>query len=785
MLPEMRTDAGPRSAEGEVGDEAGAERRWRLGLTLVFVLALVARSLGFERIFLDDGQLAFAAGDAFYHARRALHSFQYFPDLLLFDPCINYPDGARVPHPPLLDWGTAGLARLLGDTRATFERTAAWTPALLGSLAILPIAALGRRLRSAGTGLGAAAIYALLPISINYGQVGNFDHHAPAGLIGACLLLLYSMALEPDRRGRALAAPAAWLVVARLGMLLSWHGSLLYLLPGEAALVLAGALRRRPDALAAQAIGSGATAMLALPLVILLNAGMPPRDLAFSASTFSLLHVLVFAACAIVCIAQRALDERLQPANVARSALGLGAISAAVAILTLALPGVWSGILPALSFLGANDGYTERVVEQLPLFFSGGELGISAAHAHMGLFAWLVPVVPFAYALQIGRDESSRAADPRGLFLAAWSLLFGYLAYQQVRYAHDYAPAGVIGFALLLGAAAERVSERPGWPLGRAVTASAFGLLCLLPALVLHHAPVARLSWQSIRGDLADVDTALLSIGGTQVRFAQALASVTPETGACSGPEGGTPEYGVLAHVGLGHVLHYTASRATPADPFGPYIGREHFESVARFMSSEDEAEALSIAEALRTHWIATAAEVIPQAPRSMAERLHDADGSARDGLPHLAHFRLVWEGPAGGTPMAVIFGATPDAAAPYKLFEIVPGASIEVPAAPGTPVAVEVPLETPIGRRLRHRAEAVADADGLARVRVPHASGRSSSTEVAGDRVRALGPHVVKAGERRWRVRVPESAVRRGGVVRLSDRPASPASATPDGNPR
>ena len=60
--------------------------------------------------------VVFAIGDAYYHAHRALVSFVDFPRFLAFDPCLNWPDGAAVPYPPLFDLVSAGLARVFSDS---------------------------------------------------------------------------------------------------------------------------------------------------------------------------------------------------------------------------------------------------------------------------------------------------------------------------------------------------------------------------------------------------------------------------------------------------------------------------------------------------------------------------------------------------------------------------------------------------------------------------------------------------------------------------------------------
>jgi asparagine N-glycosylation enzyme membrane subunit Stt3 len=73
---------------------------------------------------------------------------------------------------------------------------AAWAAPVLGGLCVLPIAAAGRSLGSAGVGFTAAALYACLPVAVNFARVGDADHHAAVALLGALLSLT-----APDTNG--------------------------------------------------------------------------------------------------------------------------------------------------------------------------------------------------------------------------------------------------------------------------------------------------------------------------------------------------------------------------------------------------------------------------------------------------------------------------------------------------------------------------------------------------------------------------------------------------------
>jgi hypothetical protein len=178
------------------------------------------------------------------------------------------------------------VARATGSSRAHFEAVAAWSPALLGAAGVVPVAVLGMTLRSLGVGLGAAAIYALLPIAINYSRVGNADHHAAAGLLGALLLALYALALDERTRGAQAVAVFAALCLVRTAMLGVWTGSLLYLAPGEAGPPARERCPAPPRPAGAQAWSAAATAALVAPVVWLARSGRRT----WSATELSRLH---------------------------------------------------------------------------------------------------------------------------------------------------------------------------------------------------------------------------------------------------------------------------------------------------------------------------------------------------------------------------------------------------------------------------------------------------------------------------------------------------------------
>jgi dolichyl-diphosphooligosaccharide--protein glycosyltransferase len=715
-------------------------------LAAAVAAAFALRALGLELVFVGGGRVVFLGWDSYYHARRALWSFLHFPAVLQFDRYLNFPDGAVVPWPPLYTLLLAGLGRLLAGDEAGFERVVAWAPPAIGALTVLPVYAATRAVAGRGVALVAAWLVAVLPASVLATGVGNCDHQGIIALLGAMLLALSLHALRADAGAGRLVLLFAGLVVVRGALLGTWHGSLLYFGVADGALVLVAALAGRHRVLRAEAVSAAATALLLAPFAAIART---PMGGPFSAVEPSWLHVAAFAALAAVS-GGAAWLERSRPAPApARRLARLAALAAGAAVVVLAFPGPRAGLAPALSFVGKVDTYGSRNLEQVGLFLGlDGRFSAAGAMLFFGYFAFLLGVAPFA---ALARARDARVREPARL-LALWSAIFALLAVRQLRYVWDFAPSAAVALALLLAALRDRVDERLGRPrLATALTA-VLALLLLAPPLRLLHAPRLLSTAHFLAGRLPPrLDRALHTPEGTVVRFAERVRASTPDSAGYL--DAGEPGYGIVSYPGLGHVLHYVAHRATPADNFGPYIGEANFAAAESLLELESEESAVAELDRMRLRYVATHESSAPRRP-ILLDRLHRDDGLAREDAPRLERLRLVTEGPRGGYPVAQTLGTQTDRRAPaYKLFERVEGAVLEVSAPPGHHVTAQVELETPIGRRLVHRAEATAGPDGRARLRVPYATEPRQPT-------RALAPYRVWAGSREALVPVSEDDV-------------------------
>jgi len=728
-----------------------------LALLGVFALALGVRALGWEWVLVGD-EVYFAPADPQYHARRALYTFVNFPRVLLFDPYINYPGGASVPWPPLYDFLVGGFAWLTTSSLQGFERVAAWAGPVFGALTVVPLFRIGVRIGAPGVGLLAGLVFALLPISVNYARIGNADHHSLVALIGAWLLWACVALADPGLDRARLVRFGITYTLVRLALLLTWHGSLLYLALAEASLLAIHAFSGRRGLLVAQCVGSVALVVCLVPILL---ASPTPLLGDYSSIALSWLHVL--AMCAVVVVSGGAwwAEGRWPASGPGTRLLRMAAIGAAYGLLVFSLPGPRAGLVPAFQFMSMTDHAGAVTGEQSPLFALFGRQPGSPAVLAWGYLAYLIPLAPLATLAWLCRRDLEEGARPGLVVLAGWGAYFGLLALLQRRYGNDFGPVSALLFALAAWGGSRWLLGRLRSSAAASAAVPAIAALLLVGLLVVPirrvYAPRAVSSWAALSQPGWPGEAAHQSVAATLTRFMREVRQVTPPTSGYL-EDGPIPEYGIIAHANIGHALQYGARQATATDPFWEYIGPENWERSFAFLAARDEDRALELAAALRARFIVT----MPDAePGTVVSRLHHSEGSHDGALPALGRFRLVTEAPVGGRSIGEIFSPQPPGTVPYRLFEIVPGAELEVRAAPGSDVVATLSLLTDGGRKRVYRNAERAGADGRARLVLPYATERVYPT-------RARGPYRVRVAGEDHALHVSDAQVRAGERIVL-----------------
>ncbi|MBW2493325.1 MAG: hypothetical protein JRE43_01130, partial [Deltaproteobacteria bacterium] len=637
---------------------------------LACTAALLLRATNLLNVFPPDGVLAsdgwilLGIDDSYFHARRALYTFENFPAILEFDRYLAYPHGAAQPTPPLHDWLIAAVARLFGSDLRTFELVAAWISPVLAAL--LPLSAfwIAASLAGARIGLLASWLVAVLPASALITSLGNCDHHAAVAL----LVSLWIAASLRERRISGMRLLAHGLLHAAIvaALMLTWSGSLLYVAIGEGSRLVAIALcRPRPERFFAMA-GSDLLAAAIVSAWLLQSA--PPLGGPLTSQTLSQLHAIALLSLAVLAAALGAL-ERIWPSDRSTARLGRAVlVGSCVALPSLAVPEIRDALATGLAFVGKGDVWAETNAEQLPLFHGDSEAAASPT-TRFGYLVYAIPLLPLLIA-RLGLRAPIESRD-RWLLVFLWSLALCALSLSQVRYATDYAVLAALGFALLLREVRGLLARRFEPRLSLALTA-AFGLVALSPAYA-HFAPriSTTLRYLVTGGEVVDPD-ARLRRSWTNYAFARMVREATPETAGFL-DETRTPEYGVLVRPGQGHLFAYVARRPVPANNLGPYLDRELYRRTQSFYEAQQTDAALEILESLRVRYFVTSLGRVT--PDTFAASVHFLnDSSVRGGKRSSSgRIRLVVEGPPGGRPFRTLRGRDGPLEVPtHKLFELV-----------------------------------------------------------------------------------------------------------------
>jgi len=750
---------------------------------IVFAVAFAVRALPYPNVVTPVGVQFPYAGDLYYHMRRIWFSVANFPHSLRFDPYVSFPHGGEIVWPPAYDWTLAAIARLLvgGGDQGAVERVVIWAPPLMGAATALGVAWLAARFFGRAAGWWAGLLFAVLPNSYVYSQLGQLDHHVAVALATTALL---GLAMATVARGDdATPAVGALLGLAMAAVLLLWPGALLHVGVVQAAtgvwwLAAADrdAARRRGGCLAA----AHATCAVAVAPFSIGNSW--EQYGAWSPLVLSNFQTAYFGAVAAgISLATLLHTRSVLGSSRDRRILSAGVLALAAAAVGLALlPALRESLLYASGWFAKEEAFQENVFELLPLLEPRGYLDLGVAVRDFGFVSLLLPLV---FAGMVWRAWRRRSA-PEALLLA-WVAVFVGLTLAQRRFGSELDS----GYALLCGAALaeafHRLRRSPA--LGRAPRMILSGGLLAVVLLTANsvlgfYVPVVA------RAVFAAKDEAYRDRGPLQPRIKLSedagrwLAAETPPTRGYLDPEQ-RPEYGVLCNWGAGHMLRYRSERPMVQDNFGVYGGRETYEAAGRYYEATNEEEAIAILESLGVRYVVAgtrgAGTTADPGPLSMTRRLaqtfgsemHMADGGDLSGLHR---HRLVFYArtsdaqPASARPHHAarppmgpgdLYAEQPE----YSLgvWEIVAGARVEGRATPGARVEARLELFTSTGLDHLYLISTRADAEGRYALVVPYPNDRRFSSAV-----RAADHYTLASGDRSAPLRVDETSVREGRIV-------------------
>ncbi len=234
--------------------KSGHKRRLPPAAIVGIILAVLCGISLYIRIYLPydqtfvNGWVFFRETDAYYYVRHIETMVHNFPHFNSFDPYVLYPGGGTGLTRPFFAWLVAGIALIVSQgapTLHTIEVVGAYLPAILGTLTLIPVYFIGKKLFNRWVGLISAALVSILPGEfLHRSLLGFTDHHVVETLFSTVCILFLIMAIKRARERDisfshifsrdwpTITRPVVYALLAGifLGMyLLTWIGGLLFI----------------------------------------------------------------------------------------------------------------------------------------------------------------------------------------------------------------------------------------------------------------------------------------------------------------------------------------------------------------------------------------------------------------------------------------------------------------------------------------------------------------------------------------------------------------------------
>jgi oligosaccharyl transferase (archaeosortase A-associated) len=442
-----------------------------LGIALYFRIAFP-----YHLVFGSE-QVKFTGIDAWYHIRIVDNLVHNFPHLNSFDPYMLFPGGGWTSyHFPFFDYLLAGIIWLIGlgsPTEHTVNLVAAYFPAILGALTVIPVYFIGKTLFNRWAGIVSAGLTAILPGEFLWRSILGFtDHHVAEVFFTTTAMLFLILAIKNSQREQltlahfrhpnktSITRPMIYSLLAGvfLGIyLISWMGSLLFVFIITAYFLIQFTidhLKQKPvDYLCLVGV---ITLLTALVISAPIN-----RDKLYLAS----LAIALIVPIALTTVSRLMSRRKLSPFYYPMALLGVGL--AALGILYATDSSLLKSMMDQLGIFSWQTGTTVQEMQPLLLpYGSGGGISLIVAWGNFttSFFLSIIALGILIY-LIIKQNEADKT------LLVVWTVVilaatlaqrrFNYYLAVNVAILTGYLSWQVLRFAALQGRAPESATKLP------------------------------------------------------------------------------------------------------------------------------------------------------------------------------------------------------------------------------------------------------------------------------------------------------------------------------------
>jgi dolichyl-diphosphooligosaccharide--protein glycosyltransferase len=376
--------------------------KYFIGLLIIlfFLVALCYRVLlPYKQIFVGDW-IKFTSNDAYFYMRIVDNLVHNFPHLTHFDPFFIYPGGFSFGSIIFFGRLLAGITWLIGlgsPSPHTIDVIAAYFPAILAALTVIPVYFIGKALFNQWTGVLAAALVAVLPGEfLGRSILGFTDHHVAETLFSTVAVLFLMLAIKTARqRGlsfnhiiksdwRACTRPLVYALLAGMFLgvyLITWAGALVFVFIFALYFIFQFII----DHLRGQStdyLGIVGAITFFIALIIYMPFSL---DTFYTASLIIGLLIVVFSSGVSRLLSTR----RIKPAYYPLSLLGLGVVG--LGIFYAIYPSVVGTMLSTFSIFAPAGATATTTLEMQPFLAPQGTFSTAVAWGNFTTSFFLIP----------------------------------------------------------------------------------------------------------------------------------------------------------------------------------------------------------------------------------------------------------------------------------------------------------------------------------------------------------------------------------------------------------
>ncbi len=411
-------------------------------LFLFFAVALIIRVIPPYSSVFSENLIKFTGNDAYYQMRLVDNLIHNFPHLTTFDPYLIYPGGSGVGTVHFFNWLLAGIIWVISlgsPTGHTIDVIAAYFPAILGALIVIPVFFIGKELAGRWAGLLSAGLVSLMPGEfLGRSIIGFTDQHVAETLFITVTMLFLILAIKAASQRQLTfghlintdwatsAKPIIYSLLAGISLgvyLVTWLGALLFVFIISVYLVIQfiiDHLRGRPtDYLCiVGAITLLVAAIMLLPVY---------HEVVYLVSTVAAVLIPL----ALSGLSRLLVAKKVRRAYYPLSLLGLGLIAAGA--LYAISPSLFKTMLQQFSIF-TPSGVSLTTSEMQPLLAPQGvfTIGLAWGNFTTSFFLGLFSLGMLIYLVV-------RRGDAETSLVAVWSLVILAATLGQRRFAYYFA----------------------------------------------------------------------------------------------------------------------------------------------------------------------------------------------------------------------------------------------------------------------------------------------------------------------------------------------------------